>query len=358
MKIAVLISGGVDSSVALMNLAKQEHEITAFYLKIWLEDELAYLGECPWQEDISYAQAVCKQAGVPFEVVPLQQEYWDNVVSYAIRLIKAGQTPNPDMLCNQKIKFGAFFDKILPEFEKVATGHYAQLVQHKDYVELATSPDPIKDQTYFLSQLSQQQLQRALFPIGHLTKQEVRALAHEDDLATKDRKDSQGICFLGKIKFDEFVKYHLGEKAGKLIEYESGKTVGAHKGYWFYTIGQRQGIGLSGGPWYVVAKNIHDNTVFVSRTYYEPEKERSRVYVTDFNWIVGHAPIARDFMVKLRHGPVMTPAALEITNNQGVVQLSVRDQGIAPGQFVAFYDKNICHGSALISQESVTRDVH
>lgn len=354
MNIAVLVSGGVDSSVALTQLVKQGHTVSAFYLKIWLEDELAHLGDCPWQEDITYAQAVCNQAGVKFEIIPLQQEYWNNVVLYAIELIKAGQTPNPDMLCNQKIKFGAFLDKVSSHFDKVATGHYAQLIQHQNYVQLATSPDPVKDQTYFLSQLKQHQLQRAAFPIGHLTKQEVRALAHEYKLATKDRKDSQGICFLGKIKFDEFVRHHLGEKVGKLVEYETGKTVGTHKGFWFYTIGQRQGIGLSGGPWYVVAKNIHENIVLISRTYYEPDKNRSCVPVTNFNWIIGQPPTTQDLLVKLRHGPTYTPAHLKITNNHGVIQLLARDQGIAPGQFAAFYEKNICHGSALISESTLS----
>ena len=244
MKIAVLISGGVDSSVALRLLKEQGHELTAFYLKIWLEDELSYLGDCPWEEDLSYVRAVCEQAGVPLQVVSLQKEYWDHVVSYTMQEIKAGRTPNPDILCNQRIKFGMFFNHIDASFDKVATGHYAQVKEQNGIFSLHRAPDPIKDQTYFLSYLSQAQLARALFPIGHLQKEQVRQLAQQFDLPNKERKDSQGICFLGKLKFNDFIKFHVGEKPGDMIEYETGKKLGTHKGFWFHTIGQRQGSGL------------------------------------------------------------------------------------------------------------------
>src|SRR3989344_4788742 len=195
MKIAVLVSGGVDSSVALSLLKQQNHDITAFYLKIWLEDELSFLGTCPWQEDLKYAEAVCKKLGVPLKVLSLQKEYWDNIVSYTIRKIK-------------------------------------------DKYHLFRSPDPVKDQTYFLADLTEQQLSRALFPIGKYKKDEVRKLAYKLNLPNKDRKDSQGICFLGQIKFKEFVKHHLEEKKGDVLEYETGKKVGSHVGCWFFTIGQ------------------------------------------------------------------------------------------------------------------------
>ena len=285
MNIAVLVSGGVDSSVALRLLQQQGYAITAYYLKIWLEDELSFLGTCPWQEDLGYVEAVCKQAGVPLEIISLQKEYWDEVVAHTIAEIKAGRTPNPDILCNQRIKFGAFYNKIDPAFTHIATGHYARVEKHEGIVRLHTAPDSIKDQTYFLSHLNQAQLARAIFPLGDLSKADVRSLAARFDLPNKDRKDSQGICFLGKLKFSEFIKYHVGEKQGDLVEYETGKKVGTHNGYWYYTIGQRQGLGLGGGPWYVAAKNSNDNTVFISRNYYTQDKMRDRFKLTGCNWI-------------------------------------------------------------------------
>lgn len=349
MKIAVLLSGGVDSSVALRLLKDQGHELTAFYLKIWLEDELSYLGDCPWEQDLAYARAVCEQADVPLHVVSLQQEYRDKIISYAIEEIKAGRTPNPDVLCNNRIKFGAFFDHIDASFDKVATGHYAQIEQIDGVCHLKKAPDVIKDQTYFLSHLSQEQLSRALFPIGHLNKAQVRQLAQKYDLPTQDRKDSQGLCFLGKIKFADFIKHHLGQKSGDLIEFETGKKVGEHTGAWFYTIGQRRGSGLSGGPWYVVAKDVHKNQVFVSRNYYDTDKARDTFEVQNMHWIAGGAPDKTSLQVKLRHGAQAHDCTIELKSNQRVaVRLAERDQGIAPGQFAAFYDGDYCLGSGVI----------
>ena len=248
MKIAVLLSGGVDSSLALRLLHDQGHDVTAFYLKIWLEDETSFLGTCPWQEDVTYAQTVCDQIGVPLEIVPLQKEYYETVVSYTLAEIKAGRTPNPDVFCNAFIKFGLFYDYIDQSFDRVATGHYAQVCHHEGQTELIASPDPVKDQTYFLAYLNQKQLSRALFPIGHLYKEQVRELAHQYDVPAKDRRDSQGICFLGKLKFQEFIRHYLGDRPGDLIEFETGKKLGTHKGFWYHTIGQRQGSGLAGRP--------------------------------------------------------------------------------------------------------------
>ena len=262
MKIAVLLSGGVDSSVALRLLKEEgKHELTAFYLKIWLEDELSFLGECPWEEDLEYVRAICDELEVPLKIVPLQKEYLDHVVSYVLAELKCGRTPSPDILCNERIKFGAFFDCIDSSFEKVASGHYAQVVEEDGAFYLKKAPDKVKDQTYFLSSLRQDQLGRALFPIGHLEKKEVRELAEKYDLPSKMRKDSQGICFLGKIKYKDFVKFHLGEKQGDMVDTESGKKMGTHNGMWFYTIGQRQGIGLHGGPWYVTGRDLDKNIV-------------------------------------------------------------------------------------------------
>lgn len=352
MKIAVLLSGGVDSSVALRLLQEQGHDVTAFYLKIWLEDELAYMGSCPWEQDLSYAQAVCDQAGVPLEVVSFQKEYWDHVVSYTITQIKEGRTPNPDIFCNKLIKFGFFLEKIDRSFDKVASGHYAQVCKEGGRYILQSAPDPVKDQTYFLSYLSQEQLARVLFPIGHLSKPQVRELAKKFDLPNKNRKDSQGICFLGKVKFREFVRHHLGDKPGDLLEFESGTKLGQHKGFWYYTVGQRQGIGLSGGPWYVVAKDPNKNIVYISRDYYADDKSRDAFVVDRVNWIAG-VPDKRNLRMKIRHGVPFHECAIE-TDQQGLVYVKLvqRDQGIAPGQFAVFYDGKICLGGGVIARTS------
>lgn len=348
MKIAVLVSGGVDSSVALRLLQEQGHDVTAFYLKIWLEDELSFLGTCPWQEDLAYVEAVCKQANVPLEIISLQKEYWDEVVAHTISEIQAGRTPNPDVLCNQRVKFGAFYNKIDESYSYVATGHYARIERTASQVTLHTTPDSIKDQTYFLSHLSQIQLARALFPLGNLTKAEVRALAQKFDLPNKERKDSQGICFLGKLKFSEFIKYHVGEREGDLIEWETGEKKGTHKGYWYYTIGQRQGLGLAGGPWYVAAKNRNDNTVYISRHYYAPDKIRDTFDVVACNWIA-QPPQSSHVLVKMRHGPHFNKATLmKVSDDRWRVTLDERDQGIAQGQYAAFYEGTQCLGSGII----------
>ena len=320
MKIAVLLSGGVDSSVVLQLLKDQGHDLKAFYLKIWLEDELSFLGQCPWEEDLGYVEKICKQLDVSFEVVPMQKEYWDLVISYAINEVKQGRTPSPDLFCNQQIKFGAFFDKIDLSFDKVATGHYAQVEQIDGKFLLKKAKDKFKDQTYFLSLLSQKQLSRAMFPIGNLLKSEVRELANKFDLPTKQRKDSQGICFLGKIKYDEFLKHHLGVKKGTLIEIETGKIVGEHEGFWYYTIGQRKGIGLSGGPWYVVDKDTKKNIIYISKNYFSAEKSRDNFKVTQFNWISGEKPENKDLEVKIRHAEYLYKCSLNFETFSDTVE--------------------------------------
>jgi tRNA-specific 2-thiouridylase len=347
---AVLVSGGVDSSVALRLVQQQGFHPTAFYLKIWLEDELSYLGTCPWQEDLEYVEAVCAQAQVPLEVISLQKEYWDRVVSHTIAEIKAGRTPNPDILCNQRVKFGAFYEYLAPHFEYIATGHYARVVHAQGRSELHLTDDPVKDQTYFLSALSQAQLSRILFPLGHLTKPQVRDYAHQFDLPTKDRKDSQGICFLGKLKFTDFVKHHLGEQVGPLYELETGKQIGTHNGFWFYTIGQRQGLGLSGGPWYVAAKQPESNSVYISRSYYTEDKIRDTFMVMSPNWI-DQEPAQEDLLVKVRHGSYFHRAFVSTQDSQTyLVKLAERDQGLAEGQHAVFYKGTRCLGGGVIQR--------
>lgn len=352
MKIAVLLSGGVDSSVALRLLKDEGHQLTAFYLKIWLQDEFSFLGECPWEEDLKYARGVCEQADVPLEVIPLQTEYWDNVVSYTISEIKEGRTPNPDIFCNSLIKFGEFYDKIDASFEKVASGHYANVELNNGKYLLKTSPDPIKDQTYFLAYLTQKQLSRALFPIGKFKKSEIRKYAEQYNLPTMARRDSQGICFLGQIKFKEFIKHHLGEIEGEIVDIDSGKILGKHPGYYFFTIGQRSGLKLGGGPWFVVKKDVRKNIIYISKEDLSV-RERNEFSVGKFNWILGEPPKKQNLKVKIRHGANKYDCMIAwIDENILKVKLSDTDNGIAPGQFAIFYYDDVCLGGGVILEDS------
>lgn len=348
MKIAVLVSGGVDSSVALRLLKDEGHDVTAYYLKIWLQDEFSFLGECPWEEDLKYVRSVCSQIDVPVEVIPLQTEYWDNVVSYTIEEIKEGRTPNPDIFCNSLIKFGQFYDKIDESFEKVASGHYANVEFSGGKFILSASPDLVKDQTYFLAYLTQKQLSRALFPIGKFNKTEIRKIARQYNLPTMARRDSQGICFLGQIKFKEFIKHHLGEIEGDIIDINTGSVLGKHPGYYYYTIGQRSGLRLGGGPWFVVKKDVSKNLVYISREN-ESIHERDEFNVGKLNWISGLPPQKKELKVKIRHGANRYNCKLDWVDDFVLtVKLSKPDNGIAPGQFAVFYDDEICLGGGVI----------
>ncbi len=348
-KIAVLTSGGVDSSVALALLKAEGHDLTAFYLKIWLEDELSFLGDCPWQEDLEYVQSLCQQFDVPLQIIHLQKEYFDRVIKLALEQVKSGLTPNPDIFCNSMIKFGAFLDKVGNDFDFVATGHYADVFRDQNHFTwLKESPDLIKDQTYFLAQLSQEQLSKALFPIGKFSKAQVRELAEKYDIPAKNRKDSQGLCFLGKIRFDDFLKANIGTKQGDLVEFETGKVLAKHQGFWFYTIGQRRGIGLSHGPWFVVKKDAAQNIVYISNKYYTEEKERDSFFVSDFHWLSKPLQILDGVQVKLRHGPKKYSCSIQKLDGKNFVKIDGQDQGISAGQFAVFYKDGLCVASAMI----------
>ncbi|EFJ52607.1 hypothetical protein VOLCADRAFT_55676, partial [Volvox carteri f. nagariensis] len=377
LNVAVLLSGGVDSSLALRLLRAAGHTCHAFYLQIWFQEDFRnFWGACPWEEDLQYARQVCESLGVPLEVVPLTTEYWDRVVSGSVEEIRAGRTPNPDMWCNSRVKFGAFYDYLDrtygAAFDRVASGHYARVERvprrsSPAEVRLLLTPDAVKDQTYFLANLSPRQLSRVMFPLGCLTKSQVRKLAAAADLANKNRKDSQGICFLGKVKFHEFVREHLGEWPGPILEAETGQPLGLHQGYWFYTVGQRGGIKLPGGPWYVVAKDTLRNAVLVSRQYYDADKQRNTFTCGPFNWLDAATrpdpdPRAGPLFVKVRHGPSMYCCELRLhdargdgsygNDSYGTVVLAQNDQGLAAGQYAVFYQDGRCLGCAVI-QETV-----
>ena len=346
-----MLSGGVDSSVALrLSRADSRDEITAYYLKIWLEDELAHIGECPWEEDLAFARAVCEQLDVPLRVVSLQEQYYQRVVSYTLAELRAGRTPSPDIFCNLRVKFGVFWDRVQDYCDFIATGHYARVRYEDGFYRLLKAPDPVKDQTYFLSHLTQQQLSRARFPVGELAKKQVRALAQQWNLPNRERKDSQGICFLGSIRYPQFVRHYLGQRPGEIVERETERVLGEHQGYWFHTIGQRHGLGLGNGPWYVVGKDVERNRIVVSHAEHVAEWMCSRFEVTDLSWIAEPADPALPLQVKLRHGPGTVAAQIDPTGSDRLtVRLAGPDRGVAPGQFAVFYSGDYCLGSGRIS---------
>ena len=354
MNIAALVSGGVDSSVVVHQLKEMGYDPTIFYIRIGMEDENGYMG-CTAEEDIEITSFVAKKYGLKMETVSLQKEYWDNVVEYVIRTVRNGLTPNPDVMCNRLIKFGSFIDKYGYEFDKIATGHYAQTYFENGKHYLGTALDPVKDQTDFLAQITYSQVSRLMFPIGHLMKSQVRDIAVSQNLPSASRKDSQGICFLGKINYNDFIKRYLGEKEGKIIEKETGKILGKHKGFWFHTIGQRKGLGLGGGPWYVVAKNSEENIVYVSQGYDVETQYGKTVPLDDFNFITenpwGDFTDPVDITFKIRHTPEFTKGKL-FNEGGGSFRIESEDkiQGIAPGQYGVIYDTDhrICYGSGVI----------
>lgn len=352
MKIAVLISGGVDSAVTVELLSRQGHELHLFYIRIGMDNGE---GDCSAEEDIEMCTLIARKYGLPLKVVSLHEEYWDYVMKYALDTVKRGLTPHPDMMCNKLIKFGFFEERWGHEFDRVATGHYAAIREVDGRKYLATAADPVKDQTDFLAQISYSQLDHLLFPLGELPKAEVRRLALEAKLPNAARKDSQGICFLGKIDYSDFLRRHLGTRKGPVIEIETGKKIGTHDGYWFYTIGQRKGLGLSGGPWYVVRKNVRDNVIYVSNGYDTSAQYGRELHLQEMHWISGSPlPDGADRLevtFKNRHTPHFSSGTLCRDAEGEWTLISDEDiQGIAPGQFAIIYtpDSKLCLGSAMI----------
>jgi len=353
MRVAVLTSGGVDSSVALMRLAEEDrHDLTAFYLKIWLEDEMAFLGQCPWEEDLEIVRQVCKAAGVPLEVISLQHEYRNTVIAYVLSELEIGHTPSPDVMCNRAVKFGAFVDRVGERFDLVASGHHARVASRDGLARLLRGADPKKDQTYFLCQLRQEQLARCLFPIGDLSKAEVRAEARRSGLPNADRPDSQGICFLGNVPFDDFVAHHLGEQAGEIRQIGSSRLLGEHRGTWFHTIGQRRGLGLGGGPWFVVDKDVEENMVWVVHADDLADRTRSTFRIPKPHWVAA-TPVRTDLQVRIRHGERLDACTMTPQTDGGlkVEYVDAADPGIAPGQFAVLYDGEECLGGGVIAWE-------
>lgn len=358
MKIAVLISGGVDSAVAVHRLLEQGHELHLFYIRIGLDTDE---GDCSAEEDIEMCRYIASRYHLPFEVVSLHEEYWENVMEYALRTVKEGLTPNPDIMCNKMIKFGYFERRWGHEFDKTATGHYATTHEIDGLCYLGTAVDPVKDQTDFLAQISYDQLSHLIFPIGDLPKARVREIAMATQMPNAYRRDSQGICFLGKINYNDFIRRHLGERSGAIVEIETGRKLSTHRGYWFHTIGQRKGLGLSGGPWYVVKKNVHDNVIYVSNGYDTARQYGRTLHLDEMHWIT-RDPWPDDcnrveITFKNRHTPEFTTGHLtRLGAGEYVIESLTDVQGIAPGQFAVVYDRErrLCLGSGVITGRDIT----
>ncbi|MDR2385855.1 MAG: tRNA 2-thiouridine(34) synthase MnmA [Tannerella sp.] len=353
MEIAALVSGGVDSSVVVHILKEAGYEPVIFYIRIGMEGKAGYV-DCPSEEDIEITCHVAKKYGCRMEIVSLHEEYWEKVVGYTIASIKRGLTPNPDMMCNRYIKFGCFEDKWGRDFDKIATGHYATTAEIDGKIWLSTAKDPVKDQTDFLGQITSLQIAKLMFPIGHLMKNEVREIAGNQNLPSAKRKDSQGICFLGKINYNDFIERYLGRKEGTIVEFETGKKIGVHNGYWFHTIGQRKGLGMSGGPWFVIQKDIENNIIYVSKGY-DPETQYGRIiniqglnFITEDIW--GQFDDKKEITFKIRHTPEFTKGLVCRKGDLYTIESEEKIQGIAAGQYAVVYDKDhhLCYGSGMI----------
>ena len=353
MNIATLLSGGVDSSVVVHLLKEAGYTPALFYIKIGQNDD--ELLHCTSEEDIEMASLIAHKYGCKLEVVDLHNDYWENVVSYTIDKVKQGLTPNPDVMCNKLIKFGVFEERVGKYFDKTATGHYASTIQLAGKTYLSTAKDPVKDQTDFLAQINHLQVSKLLFPVGNLMKDEVRDIALKAGLPSAKRHDSQGICFLGKVNYNDFIRRYLGEKQGPIVEFETGRIMGQHNGYWFQTVGQRKGLGLSGGPWYVVKKDIEANIIYASKGYDVETQYGDRFTMRNFHFITDDVwqGITGDIDVtfKIRHTPDFTTGIIRHTADGNYHVISDEKlQGIAPGQFGVIYDaeRKICIGSGEI----------
>ena len=347
--IAVLLSGGVDSSVVLYQLVQQGLKPDCFYIKIGPEETEEW--NCTSEEDLEMATAVSRRYGCRLEVIDCHKEYWEQVTKYTMDKVRAGFTPNPDVMCNRLIKFGAFHEKRGRDYDLIATGHYAQTEIIDGRKWLTTSPDPVKDQTDFLAQIYDWQLQKAIFPIGGMHKDEVRRIAEQEHLINAKRKDSQGICFLGQINYNDYLRRYLGDQPGDVIEVGTGKRIGSHRGHWFYTIGQRKGLGFGGGPWFVVKKDVKRNVLFVANGY-NPENAYRQVFpVHDFHFLT-FPELPERITFKIRHTPeIHTATAEPLGGGAYMIHSSAPIHGVAPGQFCVVYDEDHhkCYGSGEIA---------
>jgi len=349
-RVVVGMSGGVDSSVAALLLKEQGYDVVGIFMKNW--DDTDENGVCTATEDYEDVIRVCNQLDIPYYAVNFEKQYWDKVFTYFLEEYKAGRTPNPDVMCNKEIKFKAFLDHALSlGADYLATGHYAQVQENNGVYEMLRGIDRNKDQTYFLNQLTQEMLEKVMFPLGHLEKKQVREIAQQHDLATAKKKDSTGICFIGERNFKEFLSEYLPAQPGNM-ETLDGEVKGQHEGLMYYTLGQRQGLGIGGAgdPWFVVGKNVEENILYVGQGFHHDALYSDGLIASEANWTTGHVPEeAMECTAKFRYRQEDSHVTVQpMTDGRWKVIFHEQERAITPGQAVVFYDGEVCLGGATI----------
>ena len=353
--VVVGLSGGVDSSVAALLLKQAGHRVTAVFMKNWDEDDDA--GYCPAAADLEDARKLCDILDIELKTVSFSSEYWDRVFTRFLDEYRAGRTPNPDIVCNREIKFRAFLDYGFDMgADAIATGHYAQL-EKNTRVRLLRAADSSKDQTYFLHTLDQSQLERTLFPVGHLDKQHVRKIAADNGFPNHAKKDSTGICFIGERRFSDFLAQYLPKRPGEIRTLDD-EVIGAHQGLVFYTLGQRQGLGIGGQkdttskPWYVVRKELDTNVLRVVQGVDHPSLFSVKLVARQLHWISGSCPaMPLSCTARIRHRQQDQPCLVNSDAGNGcVVEFQQPQRAVTPGQSVVFYDGAECLGGGIIER--------
>ncbi|MGG4146952.1 tRNA 2-thiouridine(34) synthase MnmA [Paenibacillus algorifonticola] len=353
-RVVVGMSGGVDSSVTALLLKQEGYDVVGIFMKNW--DDTDEFGHCTAEEDAEDVRRVCDQIGIPYYTVNFEKQYFDKVFTYFLDEYKRGRTPNPDVMCNREIKFGDFLKKANElGADYLATGHYARVERTPDgETKLLRGVDSNKDQTYFLSALNQKQLAKAMFPIGHLPKPEVRRLAEEAGLYTAKKKDSTGVCFIGERNFKEFLSGYLPAQKGDMVDIRSGEIKGKHDGLMYYTLGQRQGLGIGGSgngePWFVADKDLERNILYVVQGEQHPSMYSTGLIASGMNWIAPAQPEAPfRCTAKFRYrqadqGVIVTPRA----DGTAHIAFDQPQKAITPGQAVVLYDGDVCLAGGTI----------
>ncbi|MGY3725339.1 tRNA (5-methylaminomethyl-2-thiouridylate)-methyltransferase [Granulicatella balaenopterae] len=357
-RVVVGMSGGVDSSVTALLLKEAGYDVVGIFMKNW--DETDENGVCTATEDYKDVAAVAEKIGIPYYSVNFEKEYWDRVFEYFLREYRLGRTPNPDVMCNKEVKFQAFLDYALDlGADYVAMGHYARVTRDEDgTTHLLRGVDNNKDQTYFLSQLNQEQLAKSMFPIGHLEKSEVRKIAERADLATAKKKDSTGVCFIGERNFNQFLSNYLPAKPGKMVTLD-GEVKNDHAGLMYYTIGQRQGLGIGGGgksnePWFVIGKDLTTNTLYVGQGFHHENLYSDSLTATDIQFTTNEEkPLTFKCTAKFRYRQQdvgVTVHLDEADRTKATVVFDEHVRAITPGQAVVFYNGEECLGGGIIDK--------